>query len=152
MNDLIVINKNIEKSKKQEHGEQSEEGSFAENLEENIEEPENEEYDEEDYLESDDEPFQIKEIDISREKKNKRRLTRTQIAGINKVIKPTEKEKKMFDKLDEILEAFAGNFTNVTTEQILDVFAKNSFDYYSAYLQLVNPGIFESKIYFFKQI
>ncbi len=149
MNDIIVINKNIERSKKRENGAESVEGSLIENKQENMEDANNDEYSEEDDdLESDDEPFQIKEIDISRDKKNKRRLTRTQIAAINKVIKPTDKEKKNFEKLDAILEAFAGNFTNVTTEQILDVFAKNSFDYECAYLQLINPGIFESKINF----
>lgn len=85
-------------------------------------------------------------MENAREKRaNKRRLTRTQIAGINKVIKPSEKEKKLFTALDEVLEAFGGNFTNFTVEQILDVFEKNSFDLQSSYLQLVNPGIFESK-------
>lgn len=139
-----MINKNIEKSKKEHLEGEEAEGSAAEPLDAYYEgEEEEEEYDD---LESDDEPFQINNIDISRDrvKANKRRLTRTQIAAINKVIKPSEKEKKQFAALDELLEAFAGNFTAVTVEQILDVFKKNSFDLYSSYLQLVNPGIFES--------
>lgn len=146
INDLIVINKNIEKSKK-EHLEGEEEAyeSAAEPLNAYYEGEEEEE--EQDDLQSDDEPFQLNNIDLSRErlKANKRRLTRTQIAAINKVIKPSEKEKKHFAALDELLEAFAGNFTGFTVEQILDVFEKNSFDLQSSYLQLVNPGIFESK-------
>ncbi len=105
-----------------------------------------EEEEECDDFESDDELFKLKNIDISRErhKANKKRLTRTQIAAINKVIRPSEKEKKQFAALEELLETFAGNFTSLTVEQILDVFTKNSFDLQSAYLQFVNPGIFES--------
>lgn len=111
---------------------------------------EGEEDEEEDDLQSDDEPFHLNNIDISRDRRaNKRRLTRTQIAAINKVIKPSEKEKKLFSLLDEVLEAFGGNFSNLTQEQILDVFEKNSFDLDSAYLQLVNPRIFESKFFYF---
>ena len=101
-------------------------------------------------MQSDDEPFHLSNIDITRDRRsNKRRLTRTQIAAINKVIKPSEKEKKLFSLLDEVLEAFGGNFSNLTQEQILDVFEKNSFDLASAYLQLVNPRIFESKYFYF---
>jgi len=58
----------------------------------------------------------------------------------------------LFSLLDEVLEAFGGNFSNLTQEQILDVFEKNSFDLDSAYLQLVNPRIFESKFFYFYKI
>ena len=140
-NDLILITKNIQKSKK----------VNIEGENDNQEEVEVEEEDEDDDsesiyadLEKDDEPFRIENIDKFEDNKmHKKRLTRHQISNLNKMIKFTESEKKTFSALDDILDSFQKEFSYLTKDQILDIFKKNSFNLENSFLQLSNPKEFE---------
>lgn len=139
-NDLILINKNIQKSIKGTEGD--EENSKKQNYSVYSDRSEKDEY------LSDDEPFSIENIDEFTERKNaKKKFTRHQILEINKMVKVSEKEKKIFSEIDDILEIFQKNFPKYSQEQILDVFQKNSFDLENSYLELIDFRNFESKIF-----
>lgn len=143
-NDLILISKNIEKSKQEiMEAEEMEE----EELEKELEAQYEDEYDE-DEIQSDDEPYELSQFDELNEKKNKKkRLTRHQITTINKFIQISEKEKNTFDSIDEVLNVFSSQFPNLTRDQIVDIFKKNSFNLENSFLQLINPEKFEGIIF-----
>jgi len=90
----------------------------------------------------------MENIEEFTERKNARKkLTRHQITEINKIIKVSEKEKRLFNAIDEFLEIFHKNFPLFSQEQILDVFQKNCFNLENSYLELVDSKNFGSKIF-----
>jgi hypothetical protein len=98
-------------------------------------------------LDSDNDEFENFD-DFDENKNTRKKLTRHQIAEINKIVKISEKEKNQFIAIDEFLEVFQTNFPIYSKEQILDVFQKNSFNFENSYLHLKDPKNFGSKINF----
>jgi hypothetical protein len=64
------------------------------------------------------------------------------------MVKVSDKEKRIFEAIDDFLEIFQKNFPLYTQEQILDVFQKNSFNLENSYMQLIDSTNFESKNFF----
>jgi len=164
---LILINKNIQKSKRgrgpnkgkeaqgELEGQEGEENKEEENSKNELfsvysDDEESSEYED---LESDDEPFRLENIQEFTERKNaKKKLTRHQIQEINKMIKISDREKRIFEAIDEFLEIFQKNFPLFSQEQILDILQKNSFNLENSYLELIDSKNFESKIFFILKI
>lgn len=81
-----------------------------------------------------------------------RKLTRHQISEINKMVNVNEKEKNLFNGIDEFLACFRNHFPHLTNEMILDLLQKNSFDVENAYLQMKDYKRFEGIYFIFRNL
>lgn len=62
---------------------------------------------------------------------------------LQKLTSMTDKEKALFNNIDEILNLFTNHFTKHNKDYIMDILRKNSFDLQDSYLQLSHPNEFE---------